>query len=232
MVTENQGFSIASIQPKYKDCILADAATATELYSWVTLVGGITDNIPGPSLPGHPIELFLDSYLDRKRNNHYTTPSWIEGDEKLFIGDNTDGVSGISLGSVDSVSVAAPSANATTTEVQGVPQGDPGAEQPEGSAAEGTTYVRYSDIPLTSKRLDKVLYNTLLTIVKGRYLEVIQPLQGEHARYSFAIIALWKHAGLSNSSRRLAAMESMQGLTFQGDATKWKLDFLKTIREI
>ena len=58
--------------------------------------------------------------------------------------------------------------------------------------------------------LDKILFNMLQTIVNGDYLDVIANLTGNNARYTFAIIALWKHAALDDSSRRLSAMESME----------------------
>ena len=58
------------------------------------------------------------------------------------------------------------------------------------------------------------------------YLDVISNLTGNNARYTFAIIALWKHAALEDSSRRLAAMETMENLQFWGEGSKWKLDFV------
>ena len=54
--------------------------------------------------------------------------------------------------------------------------------------------------------------NTLFTIIEGTYLHLIEDLTGEYARYTFAIIALWKHASLGSQGRRLQAMNDMEEL--------------------
>ena len=95
-----------------------------------------------------------------------------------------------------------------------------------------TEKTKYSDLPEEAVQLDKTLFYTLMTIVRGSYLLLISDLTGEYARYTFAIIALWNHANLSACNRRIEAMTEMANLTYHGDAGKWKLDFISKAREI
>ena len=81
-------------------------------------------------------------------------------------------------------------------------------------------------------QLDKTLFLTIMSMVKGSSLSLLQDLKGKNARYTFAIIALWKHAELGSSSRRLNAMTDMQFLMFNGEAGKWKIDLMKNAREV
>ncbi len=90
----------------------------------------------------------------------------------------------------------------------------------------------YYDLSPDSQALDKALFHTLFTIVQGTYLDLITDLYGEHARYTFAIIAMWRHGELGSSTRRIVAMTKMQELQYQGDAAKWKLDFIGKAREV
>ena len=91
---------------------------------------------------------------------------------------------------------------------------------------------RYADLSEASQALDRTLFFTISTMVKGSFLSLIQDLKWKNARYTFVIIALWKHAELGSSSRRLSAMTDMQSLAFQGDAGKWKIDLMKKAREV
>ena len=90
----------------------------------------------------------------------------------------------------------------------------------------------YRDLSPEAQHLDKALFNTMQTIIKGTYLQCLMGLEGRFARYTYAVIALWKHASLNSNTRRIAAMDSMSGLTYHGDPGKWKLDFLRAVREI
>ena len=45
------------------------------------------------------------------------------------------------------------------------------------------------DLSPEAQALDKALFHTLFTIVQGTYLDLITDLYGEHARYTFAIVA-------------------------------------------
>ena len=90
----------------------------------------------------------------------------------------------------------------------------------------------YRELSHEAQYLDKALFNTMQTIIKGTYLQCLMGLEGPYARYTYAIIALWKHASLNSNTRRIAAMDGMSGLSYHGDPGKWKLDFLKSVREI
>ena len=108
----------------------------------------------------------------------------------------------------------------------------PRAEKQVSGATASRDPQNYGDLSATAVMLDKTLFHTIQTIVKGKYMQVLQGLQGGDRRYTFAIIALWQHASLNSSSRRLTAMDGMSNLVYNGDAGKWKLDFLKRVREV
>ena len=94
------------------------------------------------------------------------------------------------------------------------------------SLAESRTLMRqlhpkkYSDLSLASQQLDKTLFLNISSMLKGHMLSLLQELTGKNARYTFAIIALWRHAELGPSSRRLNAMTDMQSLAYSGEAGK------------
>ena len=90
----------------------------------------------------------------------------------------------------------------------------------------------YAELSQQSRDLDMLLYNTISTIVTGNMLKVISDLRGDNARYTFAIIAMWKHANLAAANRRLLAMNTMSSLQFHGDAGKWKIEFNDRVREV
>ena len=225
--------SINQIQPKFKDCLLT-SKTKAHLRVWIELIGGIVRNIEN----GHALEDFLDFYLERNTQECNTAPNFLQEDA-LQIGNAQD-------------------ANITPTRTSSSPTSDTDAEviinnnrrppdydddddlPPEISAntteprqeeqlQQRPSYTRYRDIPPEATYLDKILFNMLQTIVKGDYHDAISNLKGNNARYTFAIIALWKHAALEDSSRRLSAMDTMENLQFQGDGSKWKLDFVCSI---
>ena len=86
--------------------------------------------------------------------------------------------------------------------------------------------MRYRDLPEGAMALDKALFNIITTIAKGSYLALCIDLTGENARYTFAIIAPYKHAALTTSNRRMVAMTQMADLKYHGDPHKWKLDVI------
>ena len=107
-----------------------------------------------------------------------------------------------------------------------------GLEAPEDTSDLSLYPQHYYDIPEESQELDAALFHTLFTIVQGPYLDVITDLTGDYARYTFAIAALWKHGELGSTTRRIHAMNHMQELSYHGDASKWKLDFIARAREV
>ena len=82
------------------------------------------------------------------------------------------------------------------------------------------------------KRLDRQLFQTLQTIVKGSPFSVISQLTGQYACYTFGTIAIWQHHRLSSATLKLSAMTRMQELQYHGDAGKWKLDFIERAAEV
>ena len=92
--------------------------------------------------------------------------------------------------------------------------------------------MNYSDLDEVSVRLDMHLFHMLFTIVKGNMLSLIADLTGDYARYTFAIITMWKHVNLNSSSRRINAMQAMQDLPYHGDAGAWSIDFVARTREL
>ena len=193
-----------SMQPKFKECVFDSDKDPKYFRLWVRLLSGIIRNIPG----GAALENFLDHYLKRDLHTSSTRPSFLDDDE-LALGDHaTNG--GIQASSRDE-----------DDEEISVFQRDP------------TLFPRkYQDLLEESVELDVLLFHTLFTIVKGNYLALITDLNGDYGRYTFAIIAMWKHASLQSCNRRIEAMDSMQQLHFHGDAGKWKIDFLSRAREV
>ena len=76
----------------------------------------------------------------------------------------------------------------------------------------------YSTLGPAARLLDRRLFQTLITMVKGPSLQLLLALKGGAQRYTCGIIALWKHAELGASNRRTTAMSAMQAVKFQGDA--------------
>ena len=107
-------------------------------------------------------------------------------------------------------------------------------EQDEDTSPDEPVFVPkfYHEVSAPAQALDKALFHTPFTIIQGKYLDLLTDLTGENARYTFAIIAMWRHGELGSSTRRIKAMTEMQGLQYQGDAAKWKLDFIARAREV
>ena len=64
----------------------------------------------------------------------------------------------------------------------------------------------YSSLEARLLGLDRRLFQTLITVVRGPSLQLLLALKGDAQRYTYGIIALWKHAELGASNRRTAAM--------------------------
>ena len=199
--------STSNMQPKFKDCLFECDKTPEYFLTWIRLISGIIRNIQG----GEPLENFLDNYLQREKNTASTRPEFLN-DPLLGFEEN--------------------------------PFEDPGSSAPEQGDQESSSITvgqstssasnpfRYSDLSPTSVALDKHLFHVLFTIVKGSYLNLITDLTGTYTRYTFAIIAMWKHANLGNCNRRITAMSAMQELIYHGDAGIWKIEFIKRAREV
>ena len=88
--------------------------------------------------------------------------------------------------------------------------------------------MQYRDLHEEAMALDKALFNIITKIAKGirSYLALCIDLTGENARYTFAIIAMYKHAALTASNRRMVAMTQMADPKYHRDPGKWKLDFM------
>ena len=54
----------------------------------------------------------------------------------------------------------------------------------------------YSSLGPEARLLDRRLYQTLVTVVRGPSLQLLLALKGDSQRYTYGIIALWKHAEL------------------------------------
>ena len=90
----------------------------------------------------------------------------------------------------------------------------------------------YSSLGPKARLLDRRLFQTLITVVKGPSLQLLLALKGDAQRRTYGIIALWKHAELGASNRRTAAMSAMQAVKFQGDVGQWKMQVMAASREI
>ena len=246
MLSSNTGAANHSkIQPKFKDCHYDSAKNSGGLLTWMMLISNIVRNMSG----GMGIEHFLDWYLKRNMKSSAVKPAFLDNealqlpeDENFFnvfatdpeygeliAGD--DAVSGSNVTAVSGIDDTGSQDTVSASQGLSASRGRPGEVQ--GPRVSKDLFPRkYSDLSAESRDLDIMLYTALVTVVTGPMLEVIQGLQGVNARYTFAIIAMWEHAQLGASTRRLKAMEAMNNLMFNGDAAKWKIDFLKSVREI
>ena len=214
---ESGNYTASSLQPKFKDCKLDGGSTKTQLRSWIKLISSIVRNIPHC----RDIESFLDSFLDRMSHKVNTRPSFLN-DPRLQDDSQTLGSRDTAQGST------AGSPNQTESQVF---EGLQLPTMQERSSA-SRSVENYNDLSEETKEMDLQLHSTLCTIVKGQYLDIVSSLEGPDARYSFAIIALWKHAALDDSTRRLNAMSSLEKLQFNNDGAKWKVDFIRAVREV
>ena len=201
-----------SMQPKFKECTFDGDKDPKYFLVWVRLMSGIVKNIPF----GAALENFLDMFLGREKFVHTTRPSFLEH---------------------ELIDLPQPSTTAAPTQEGGKSKKKGGGlDAPQDVAVVPVDPQefpsKYSDLSQESQELDKQLFHTLLTIVKGTFLMLITDLTGDYARYTFAIIALWQHANMSASNRRLQAMTSMRDLSFHGEAGRWKLDFISRARGI
>ena len=194
------------MQPRFKECRADFDKNPKYFRTWVRLLSGIIRNIPG----GEPLENFLDNFLHRDRNISSTRPAFLEHPD---------------------LDLGLPSLGSSTMENQGS-NGEEEVSILDLELPPSINPKKYTDLDEDSIRLDKGLFNTLFTIIEGTYLHLIEDLTGEYARYTFAIIALWKHASLGSQGRRLQAMNDMEELMYHGDASKWKVDFISRTREI
>ena len=238
--------SLAYIQPKFKDCQYDSDKSPGTLRQWIGLIGNLVRNIKN----GTPIENFLDHYLGRDPCAPAVQPGFLE-DSALslaIMGEPEPSTIGTAPKIVPGIPVddGLPEDEAKSPESFGnkttVPPPGKGQEQPFqdiGEGDEGVTKFEkqmypkvYAELSQQSRDLDMLLYNTISTIVTGNMLKVISDLRGDNARYTFAIIAMWKHANLAAANRRLMAMNTMSSLQFHGDAGKWKIEFNDRVREV
>ena len=54
----------------------------------------------------------------------------------------------------------------------------------------------YSSLGPEARLLDRRLFQTLITVVRGPSLQPLLALNGDAQTYTYGIIALWKHAEL------------------------------------
>jgi len=199
-------FSWQKMQPRFKECKANFDTNPKYFRTWVRLLSGIVRNISG----GEPLEKLLDNFLHRDRNISSTRPAFLEHPD---------------------LDLGLPVLGNSTMETQGT-SGEDEVSVLDFELPPSMNPQKYTDLDEDSIRLDKGLFNTLFTIIEGTYLHLIEDLTGEYARYTFAIIALWKHASLGSQGRRLQAMNDIEELKYDGDASKWKVDFISRTREI
>ena len=89
--------------------------------------------------------------------------------------------------------------------------------------------MQYRDLPedamALNTALDKDLFNTITTTVKGSYPSECIDLTGGNACYTFGIIAVYKHAALTATSRfasnlRMVVMAQIADLKCHGGPCK------------
>ena len=213
------GFDGSKLQPKFKECKFDSSRKEADLLKWISLIGNIIYNIGR----GCELEWFLDSFLERTTTTT-TQPAFLQHPALDLSGAKSKG-EGASL---TSGPLGPPNSTLETIDEDG---GEVFGDALSGEE-ERVEITQYCDLSSQAMELDKLLFHTLQSIISGPLADVIADLTGHNARYTFAIIGLWKHAELGSTSRRLNAMTEMESLTFNGDAGKWKLNFIEKAREI
>ena len=208
----------SGIQPKFKDCVFDSSKEPAAFRVWLRLISGLVMSIAH----GVWLETFLDNFLGRNPFQSSTRPAFLN-DPALALDDSPQGNNTF------------PSPMPPTSESGGnspLPSFDRATTQSRDGQTEAINPKQYRDLPEEAMSLDKALFNIITTIVKGSYLSLCIDLTGENARYTFAIIAMYKHAALTASNRRMVAMTQMADLKYHGDPGKWKLDFISRCREV
>ena len=89
-----------------------------------------------------------------------------------------------------------------------------------------------SSLSPKARLLDRRLIQALITVVRGPSLQLLLALKGDAQRYTYGIVALWKHAELGASNCRTADMAAMQAAKFHVGAGQWKMQVVAASREI
>ena len=123
------------------------------------------------------LETFLDNFLGRHPFHSSTCPAFLN-DPALALADSPQG------------NATFPSPMPTTSESSGncpLPVFDRAATQND-DGQEAINPMQYRHLPEEAMALNKAIFNTITTIVKGSYLSLCVDLTG----YTFAIIAMYK----------------------------------------
>ena len=224
--TSHNGRSAHGIQSKFEDCGDDQGKNPAGLMVWLTLVSGVVSTHGQDVSGGAPLEnlIFLDHNLDRRKGYVSTKQAFLD-DPDLQLPDDTSNSFLGSPGRSNDTGSSRPSSEPP----------DASLEQSRAQAAGNRDAVdlydqqmnpkRYQDLQPDAQRLDRQLFQTLQTIVKGNLVSVISQLTGQHACYTFSIIAIWRNHRLSSATRKHSVMTRMQELQYHGDASKWKLGF-------
>ena len=225
------------LAPKFKDCTYDSIKKpeAADLRKWMALLSSIVRNyVYNDVSAGAELEGFLDAVTGRRAKKKATRPAFLDSPEFNW-GTHPD-EDGISLTSADDRR----SANETISEVEDDSGQEPllGAFPSPNLQASGFLEARsslqsarkpttnYDSLSSSAKTLDRVLFNNVLTMVNGEYYDLICDLQGTDARYTVAMYLFHQHAELSVSTRRLKALSKFLDWRYDGNPSKWKMDFL------
>ena len=252
-------FDGSKLQPKFKECAFDSDKNPKAFLSWTQLLAGLVRNIPGGEALEDFLDEYLDRKKIKATMPAFLQDDRLSL-HGLGLGGSSPRPRGEALGSRDTISprinpirrrggalrtileeddddssertasVDRGGASGTTSSARSEP--DDELEYEEDHLPEPGRLSCYADLPQESQKLDQILFHTLYTIVSGSFLSIITDLQGGYARYTFAMIAMWKHSELGAATRRLEALNSMQDLSYQGDPGKWKLQLMAKAREV
>ena len=90
--------------------------------------------------------------------------------------------------------------------------------------------MNYFDLDLEARELDGTLFNVLRLAVKGAKNIMLDCVQ--FPSYVQGIIVLFRHADISKNDRITRAFESMDALSFNGDALVWQSEAMRKTREL
>ena len=180
---------------------------------------------------GHVLEDYLDAKLGRCKFHQVTTPGFLSEDpefrrpESPHEEEDEDSVNSSPL----AARIRAQAARSEARESPSSPGGQ-ASTSASGSAKLNHIGMNYFDLDLEARELDGTLFNVLRLAVKGAKNIMLDCVQ--FPSYVQGIIVLFRHADISKNDRITRAFESMDALSFNGDALVWQSEAMRKTREL
>ena len=174
---------------------------------------------------GRALEDWLDKGLARKKYQAVRIPSFISADPEFQRPEGHPLQQGNPEPNDDARNEPNGAASIATGSSSASSQSGYSQLQPAGS--------NYWDLPEESLMLDGTLYNVLRMAIKGSKVVLLDCIKWpSYVCYVCAICALYKHCDISWTDHIVRAFDSMDKLSYNGDAHQWQADAMSSIREL